>query len=186
MILLFSCNCSGECSLVWVSKRFFLILLLLLTHTVTMQYLQLQQSVVCVSKPPSAIFLYLNTCFYFFFLSYLHLNKYFYTGSNCSSRVLSGCPNPHQPFSLVLTIRHTPTNHHPNIHQILTQHFITFLHESFFFKFIYFSWNVLFLGGLGWESCNLWYGENQAVRRLREIEIAQLAFTLKMWTFTEY
>ena len=50
---------------------------------------------------------------------------------NCSV-VLSGCPNPHQPFSLVLTIRHTPTSHHPNIHQILTQQFITFFHEGAF------------------------------------------------------
>lgn len=46
-------------------------------------------------------------------------------------RVLSGCPNPHQPFSLVLTILHTRTNHHPNIHQILTT-LQNILHEWFF------------------------------------------------------
>ena len=46
-------------------------------------------------------------------------------------RVLSGCPNPHQPFSLVLTILHTPTNHHPNIHQILTT-LQNILHEWYF------------------------------------------------------
>ena len=44
---------------------------------------------------------------------------------------LSGCPNPHQPFSLVLTILHTRTNHHPNIHQILTT-LQNILHEWFF------------------------------------------------------
>ena len=45
--------------------------------------------------------------------------------------VLSGCPNPHQPFSLVLTILHTRTNHHPNIHQILTT-LQNILHEWYF------------------------------------------------------
>ena len=130
-------------------------------------------SLVWVSKP--------------FFSLLLHLLLLHCTSLNYS-RVLSGCPNPHQPFSLVLTIRHTPTSHHPNIHQILTQHFITFLHESFFFQ-IYplpdvFLKCALFRGWC-WETCILWCGENQAVGRLREIQRVQLAFILEMWDFTK-
>ena len=132
---------------------------------------------------------------------------YFYTGSNCSrvclsvqtilsftftftylyilfhwKQSVSGCPNPHQPFSLVLTIRHTPTNQPASKYTPNTD---TTLHNIF--AWIIFLQQLKFVQKMcSFSRVRLGYvhfiirGKKQEVERFREIETAQ-AFIPKVW-----
>ena len=103
---------------------------LLPSHTFTLEAIAAE--CVWVSKP------------FFLLPSLLPICTYFSTGS----RVCLGVQTPisHSLWCSQFATR-LPTNHRPNIHQILTQHSITFLHESSFFNIKARSENVLFFEG---------------------------------------